>query len=93
MNRKEVNIRGKINVNIQITESCSVNVDMLVINESPFDIILGHNFLEKFDYILMNYKTQPIVLESNGEEILYRSTTNAYMPSTTEIKASEIRTN
>lgn len=64
VNGTEVTVIGKINTNVQITYNCSLNLGMLVFNENPFDIILSHNFLEKFDYIYINYKTSKLYLRT-----------------------------
>lgn len=64
VNGADLNIQGKTSINIQVTNDCIVKLDLEVTNESPFDIILGYNFLEKFEYLQTNYKSHQVVVNT-----------------------------
>lgn len=71
--QEDVEICGMFNNNVQVTDDCTVNFDMLVIINIPFDVILGSNFLKRFDSITINFKNRQVILKKGTKEIVCRS--------------------
>lgn len=65
----EIKIRGKLNTNVQITDDYRVNLDMLVINKIPFDVVmLGSNFLHQFESFTINLKSHQVTLKTETRD-------------------------
>lgn len=71
-----IKIKVKIGSQIQITDNIKVALDLLVIGYTMFDILLGYNFLEMVDYIMINIKKPEIVVKTTMGETQCKFTNN-----------------
>lgn len=62
-------IKGRICVQIQITEDFKLTLDLLIIKNVTFNVILGSNFLEMIEYVKIKYKRQGIMVKTTIGEV------------------------
>lgn len=56
MDKREINVYGRINANLTICDGHVVNTDFFIVNRIPYETILGQNLLKQFEQLKVHYK-------------------------------------